>query len=308
MDIRPVDMPGLRDEVRSHVRRHGEAFYQGRSNEGALSFFAHTGRAPSGSQLAKCEVDRLAQADLFHVNADMTDLARVAGASMPDFSLAPEDLPSECGFMHWVSPVAASDEAETVRYAAASWGPVATHRAADSAAPAVRGTWVNWYFDTDWYHDMLSGVEDIPNWFVKREVGRLCLDLEMVIPFSQFTFESAGLEHDLFRTLKATWVLMSQPVASNALANYDRATRRRLARENQEPEPVRVITLRRAASGSGAGESDREYHHRWIVRGHWRQQWYPSRGANRPVWIAPHIKGPEDAPLLGGEKVYALKR
>jgi hypothetical protein len=44
------------------------------------------------------------------------------------------------------------------------------------------------------------------------------------------------------------------------------------------------------------------------VRGHWRQQWYPSIQDHRPVWIAPHRKGPEDAPMLGGEKVYQWSR
>jgi hypothetical protein len=69
-----------------------------------------------------------------------------------------------------------------------------------------------------------------------------------------------------------------------------------------------VIELRRPKTSSGPGDGDREYHHQWIVRGHWRQQWHPKRQVHRPVWIAPHIKGPEGAPLIGGEKVYALKR
>jgi hypothetical protein len=43
-----------------------------------------------------------------------------------------------------------------------------------------------------------------------------------------------------------------------------------------------------------------------VVRGHWRNQWYPSLNARRPLWIAPYLKGPDDAPLLGGEKVTTL--
>jgi hypothetical protein len=72
-----------------------------------------------------------------------------------------------------------------------------------------------------------------------------------------------------------------------------------------DDRPVRVINLRRRAASTIAGQSDREYHHQWIVRGHWRDQWYASRGVHRPVWIAPHVKGPEGAPMLGGEKVHA---
>lgn len=46
--------------------------------------------------------------------------------------------------------------------------------------------------------------------------------------------------------------------------------------------------------------------HRWIVRGHYRAQWYPSSGAHRVIWIAPYLKGPEDAPFR--QPVYAVVR
>jgi hypothetical protein len=44
------------------------------------------------------------------------------------------------------------------------------------------------------------------------------------------------------------------------------------------------------------------------VRGHWRNHWYPSLGDDRPMWIAPYLKGPADAPLLGGDKVAVGQR
>lgn len=105
----------------------------------------------------------------------------------------------------------------------------------------------------------------------------------------------------------SAWLLMQQSLARITEAEPDRAARKRLRRIGQEPKPVRVIELRRPAH-SGSGDGSREFHHQWIVRGHWRQQWYPARQVHRPVWIAPHIKGPEGAPLIGGEKVYAWKR
>jgi hypothetical protein len=36
---------------------------------------------------------------------------------------------------------------------------------------------------------------------------------------------------------------------------------------------------------------------RWIVRGHYRAQWYPSEEAHQLIWIDSHIKGPDGAPL-----------
>ncbi len=108
---------------------------------------------------------------------------------------------------------------------------------------------------------------------------------------------------DMFRAL---CFLIRQRVAETSTVMPDRAARRRMAREGKEPPPVRVISLR-GGSAHGGGDGSREYVHRWMVRGHWRRQWYPSIQQHRPIWVSPHVKGPEDAPLLGGEKVYTVR-
>ncbi|MGW0703342.1 hypothetical protein ACWD0A_29350 [Streptomyces sp. NPDC002867] len=48
----------------------------------------------------------------------------------------------------------------------------------------------------------------------------------------------------------------------------------------------------------------RTYHHRWPVRMHKVRQWYPSAQEHRLIWRGPYIKGPADAPLMLGEKIY----
>lgn len=110
--------------------------------------------------------------------------------------------------------------------------------------------------------------------------------------------------------LRAAWLLMQQPLVGTSEVQLPRPTRRRLQRDGHEPPPVRLVEIRRPEPVGGGTDvaADRGYHHRWIVRGHWRQQWYPSRQVHRPVWIAPHVKGPGDAPLLGGDKVNVWKR
>lgn len=73
---------------------------------------------------------------------------------------------------------------------------------------------------------------------------------------------------------------------------------------------MRVVRIRDCAHAPQPREDDesagRTYHVRWTVRGHWRRQWYPSRGEHRPVWIHPHVKGPSDAPLHTSETVHLL--
>ena len=88
-----------------------------------------------------------------------------------------------------------------------------------------------------------------------------------------------------------------------------RAERRRTARAELPERDVRVVRLRGRQSdrdSAGAGAPGRDYQHRWIVRGHWRQQWYPSVESHRPIWINAHAKGPDGAPLLGGERVTVV--
>jgi hypothetical protein len=57
-----------------------------------------------------------------------------------------------------------------------------------------------------------------------------------------------------------------------------------------------VIRLRRPKA-KPEGERTVDWSHRWLVRGFWRNQWFPSLGIHRQLWISDYIKGPEDKPL-----------
>ncbi|WP_424187647.1 hypothetical protein ACOBQX_07575 [Actinokineospora sp. G85] len=119
----------------------------------------------------------------------------------------------------------------------------------------------------------------------------------------------------LQRAILATWLLMGQTLVRSEQMTAPRAARRRIERLDPVLDPtVRYIDLRRARiepsdrPDDDVGKGTREYRHRWIVRGHWRNQYYPSRNDHRPIWIDPHFAGPEDKPLLGGERVNVLRR
>lgn len=46
----------------------------------------------------------------------------------------------------------------------------------------------------------------------------------------------------------------------------------------------------------------------WIVRGHWRNQWYPSEGRHKQRYVPPYVKGPPDKPLRVTERVVEFVR
>jgi hypothetical protein len=98
--------------------------------------------------------------------------------------------------------------------------------------------------------------------------------------------------------MTAFWLLSAQPgVAESLETALPRPTIRRSERAKLDPK-VRVIYLR-AAPNTDTDATNPTYRHRWIVSGHWRQQACgPKQTLRRPIWIAPHLKGPDGAPLL----------
>ena len=114
---------------------------------------------------------------------------------------------------------------------------------------------------------------------------------------------------NMMRWLYALWVVMNQEIAHVVEEHPDRSTKRRLERMKIPPQ-VSVITLRRPASPHRQdGESQVEWQHSWMVRGHPRWQAYgPGRKERKLIWINPHLKGDPSKPLVQTTKVYRVAR
>lgn len=117
--------------------------------------------------------------------------------------------------------------------------------------------------------------------------------------------------------LSAVWLMMGQDlIASRQAAVVDGPVVRAYERAGRDVPEVTLVDLRRrhvtkddGGPADGTSGSGRAYRHRWVTRGHWRNQAYgPGRTLHRPVWIASHVKGPEGAPLLETEQVFVLRR
>lgn len=299
MNVRPQDLPELRAEMTAYNQSP-----EGIAAWGRREFFPASEVVDSDGTILVCdpspeerrsfETSRLEKAELFFVSAEMGRLATAAGASLPSFRVEEFDLPSPYGFMIFEEPIdSVSDDGVSIPICGVSWS---------TAYNAELGTdlWLSWYTDT---HSIRSP------WRFAGPRFHYTQDSEW--SFGRGNDAVPDEDSELFnwgRAVVAAWLLMQQPLARVSEVEPDRAARKRLRRAGSEPSAVRVITLRRPKTGGESGPGDREYHHQWIVRGHWRNHWHPKRQVHRPVWIAPHIKGPEGAPLIGGEKVYALKR
>lgn len=114
--------------------------------------------------------------------------------------------------------------------------------------------------------------------------------------------------------LLIAWMLSSKQLrmleATTQRATANVPPRARKDQKKVRDETVTVVTLRKAIRAQvedvrQAQESGRHLYHRFIVRGHWRNQAYgTNRALRRRTYILPYVKGPQDAPFIDREKVY----
>ena len=136
------------------------------------------------------------------------------------------------------------------------------------------------------------------------------------MPRSVAVDASFAREANVFeRVLRAVWALSAEPTVC-AVDRPDRP-------DGLEPLPsrmvdnavrdVRMVILREnvhSPSGEGTGGGPRrEYSHRFIVRGFWRNQAYgKNHELRRRQWIPPFVKGPADKPLIAKDTVRIWRR
>jgi len=114
------------------------------------------------------------------------------------------------------------------------------------------------------------------------------------------------------KLLLATLLIAQQYIAVHSSQRPTRQVRRRAERAGIESGDITYITLRRNSARVGEREKTSEewkgYDYRFPVKGHWKHQFYPSKGEHHLIWIDPYIKGHEDLPLIIKDKVYKLVR
>lgn len=279
--------------------------------------------------------------EAFYVHPRMSELVTAASESLPEEPLVPEDLPTPQGFVLIPGGLTSIDvSGNVVQTNAVLWsahgGRVSVVMLTDKHDP----------LDQKQMQERGIDTTDMPRYTVVHtgglEFGKplpISAGPDMVIPpeygvqvryqknpdgsTNMYLFSDKGYSQEelaemfsfgmrpepIARWLVTMWRLMQQPLTSIEKEVPTRQMRRQLERRNAPDRHVSVVTLRRKAE-RGNGDTEVNWSHRWLVRGHWRRQPYKEGGETiyRHIWIHPHIKGPEDAPLLVREHVYSLER
>ena len=257
--------------------------------------------AESLSQMS-AEAEAIKNAELFWVSRDMVDVALDAADSLPEWTPAIA-APCPTGLMCWAKPAG-----------------VLPWNALSPEDPAE----VNW--DGLWWWTRPDGALQL------QPLSRLAGNADLLAPYGVAaplwqtnptlllkplvprTAEVSGAADasPVVSVVGAAWLLMGQPTVAATRALEAPPPARGDARDSGSAlDRVSIIELRRPMSPPREHEgssSDRSYRHRWWVGGHWRQQACgPNHADRRPKWIAPYIKGPDDAPLKK-DRVHVWRR
>ena len=235
--------------------------------------------------------DQIRTAQLWWVNRDMTRLAEdtVQAGDFPE-----PDPPAQCGMIFFEGDV--------------------QH--------------ISFRFDNDGYGETRVAAilwQDVGRESVKisvftnnpvgiREMHADLFGLPVVSLAPSVVRENDGSFRWLCGLLRVVWALSAEPhICEEKPAKPDMA-HPLPQRFDPEIRKVKMLVLRENLHRSGESADDdervrREYSHRFIVRGFWRNQAYgPNHSLRRRQWVPPFVKGPSDKPLICKETVRIWKR
>lgn len=278
--------------------------------------------------------ERILIGETYAVRDEIVDTLEYGAETIPDFTIEAHDLPSPSGFVWLERPVvfldrrgrnlvirafgwhvtdmthAASDEAEAVREIA-KFSPSLAGKATAALgnqreAMCVVG-WTDPRDPRDHMHEEYVNIDrrlKAPQGLSSLVMGIWEIGVDPIWA-DKSSARFGAFVATFLRFINEPWVDYRQMLPS-------RHARKRCVRTKHAEPSIHVVQLRRALSrahhappGDGPGQ---EWTHRWLVRGHWRNQWYPSTQTHRPKFIPSYVKGPEDKPLVVHDKIFSVER
>ncbi|MFF5808260.1 hypothetical protein [Streptomyces sp. NPDC012746] len=296
------------------------------------SAWEQEGRAIFGNGFLDAVHTSLRAAELYYVSADMTRLSIAASTQLPSYRLSREDLPSPHGLVVWEEPITDPLFPLDVPYWGAMWtsgpggvgvcflveredyvrfvasaDPVQGH---EELTPAQKAA-IRRAYTTDL---VICGTTNMPFTEVPQWLPDAPLPAGLTPGELSREIDSRTFVDQAERTLTTTWLLMGQTITRDDPIDPPKSAAKRIARLDPSLlASARYCTLRhQSAAPSERADGDvlsLSYRHRWVVRGHWRNHAYGTRQTLRQrIWISPHLKGPDGAPLTDPSKLVNVLR
>lgn len=254
----------------------------------------------------------LAVAEPFYWSPQLCALLTDAAPGVPAWELREADALSPSGYMYFADPLPLPGAIlpEVAPAHRAYFGPddlrALAWREATTADGRRRGL-LFYVFTRTGFRDGLPGIAWLWEYGTDIALNVGARFSPTADPDADEPYSAADQEARFTATLRyiaAAFAMCTEMLDAPRTAT-DRATRRRLARDvGQAPavlaDPqVRVVTLRRVRRSPTADPeaAPAEWSCQWMVRGHWRMQFYGTEGRHKAIYIAPFWKGPPSAPI-----------
>jgi hypothetical protein len=324
------------DTAREESRRRGDDTFVG-------SGWGEEEAKSNGAANIRSLWRALEEAEAFHVSQDLTTLVVYAASQLSEVDRVDRSLaPTRSGLARFEGGIPFTDvRGKKLRISWIAWGPVLAqfrgrHDVGEPEEITATWMWNDHYDERDEIGDEMEGLFGPLGWEETRRVlgrwgfigagvmvegarlGPAWIDPDETKAEEVIAAEGIPQQFtNSTRLIHAFFLLLGQTVTSSRTEIPDRPRRRR-AEKAKLPARVTVVSLRNLEATRAPGESMVEWSHRWPVRGFWRwqvcgqdhdlaQELEPGKWRAR-IWIAPHVKGPPDKPLIVSDKVYSVHR
>jgi len=172
-----------------------------------------------------------------------------------------------------------------------------------------------WDYDIEWFFDR-EDFED-PEGYEAEARHRAALEEYAAVhglTMAQVVEGACDGAEFFYRRLLLTFFRLTfQRVTVPHREFMGRAAKRRTERSTYaapEPGTITIIKLRREYQQQHEEHvpGTVDWSHRWMVSGHWRNQWYPSLGRHQAKYIPPYVKGPEDKPFVPKDRIWSVEQ
>ena len=281
----------------------------------------------TGADLAGTEAEKLDRAETYFITRDMTIYAQDKAQMMMPQPLKDVDLPTPSGFAFFDQEISFQSPAGFVLpVKAVLWRPSVITINAWPHGERVLGTALSFYCRRETYIRMNQAAGTPLSRQVENMLPKYVLINTHGWPYDNDwlgrPLADQGERSDSFDTIiqarrfmAAFWALVQQEIVVwHERQPVDRHAAARATRAGflGAVDKIRVITLRRRyhrTKDESTGDGNhREYSHRFLRRGHWRNQFFPKAGYHRQIWIDETIVGDENLPYIEKDRVFVLKR
>lgn len=263
------------------------------------------GASPSAFDILRVERDTVREADTFYLESPIQNLLWDSMGTFPrDIKIGDVGFPYPRGFLVFAEPIKLGIvDRQVGRWLGFGWSATDTI----SAAPTYHGYHgpVGPVLYVSYYHEnlsqgpclLLASTQLWPYWD-----GLEAWDNTSLEPLDGRDFHVAPAamtgQHE-FVMICLAW--LTQRLVRIRSEEPSRAIRRDVQRRGwhiTDPVVKRII-LRTVESVSTTPSSKGgvDWTCQWIVRPHWRNQYYARERVNKPIWVPSYIKGPHDKPL-----------